>query len=69
MLYSDEDCVISTTELPARDMAAKIRTAMPIMPFIPGPETLIIAILFRWVIPLTGLPSSPLVGPINVPGA
>ncbi len=40
MLYSEDDCVISTTEIRARDIAAKTRAAMPTIPFIPGPETL-----------------------------
>ncbi len=60
---------MSTTEIPARDMAAKTRAAIPIIPFIPGPETLNIAILLRLEIPLTGRLSSSLDAPISVPGA
>ena len=38
----------------ARDITAKTRAAMPTMPFIPGPETLNIAMLLRLKMPLTG---------------
>lgn len=69
MLYSEEDCVISTTEIPLRDIAAKTRAAMPTMPFIPGPETLNIAILLRLEMPFTGRSSSSALAPISVPGA
>ena len=69
MLYSEEDWVISTTEIPLRDMAANTRAAMPTIPFIPGPETLNIAMLFRLEIPFTGRPSSSVLAPISVPGA
>ena len=69
MLYSEEDWVISTTEMPARDITANTRAAMPTMPFMPGPETLIIAMLFRLVMPFTGIASSVLSLPISVPGA
>ena len=69
MLYSEEDWVISTTEMPVRDMAAKTRAAMPTMPFMPGPETLNIAMLFRLVMPLTGFSSCSPSPPIRVPGA
>jgi hypothetical protein len=58
MLYSEEDWVISTTEIPLRDMVANTRAAMPTMPFIPGPETLNIAMLLRLEMPFTGRPSS-----------
>ena len=61
--------MISTTEIPARDIAAKTRAAIPIIPFIPGPETLNIAILFRFEIPFTGSSSSSTLAPISVPGA
>ena len=60
--------MISTTEMPARDITANTRAAMPTMPFMPGPETLIIAMLFRLVIPFTGIASSVLSLPISVPG-
>ncbi|MNE64487.1 hypothetical protein D3C80_1599030 [compost metagenome] len=69
MLYSEEDWVISTTEMPERDITANTRAAMPIIPFIPGPETLIIAMLFRLVMPFTGVLSPRLSLPIRVPGA
>ncbi|MNE29765.1 hypothetical protein D3C80_1232560 [compost metagenome] len=69
MLYSEEDWVISTTEMPLRDIAANTRAAMPTMPFMPGPETLNIAMLFRLEMPLTGKSSSSWLAPINVPGA
>ena len=69
MLYSEEDWVISTTEIPARDMVANTRAAMPTMPFIPGPETLNIAMLLRLEIPFTGRSSSSRLAPISVPGA
>ena len=69
MLYSEEDCVISTTEIPLRDIAAKTRAAMPTMPFIPGPETLNIAMLLRLEMPFTGRSSSSALAPISVPGA
>ncbi|MNH06590.1 hypothetical protein D3C79_659620 [compost metagenome] len=69
MLYSEEDWVINTTEIPARDITANTRAAMPTMPFIPGPDTLIIAILFRLVMPFTGVSSATLSPPIKVPGA
>ncbi|MNE28650.1 hypothetical protein D3C80_1220970 [compost metagenome] len=69
MLYSEDDWVISTTEMPARDITANTRAAMPTMPFIPGPETLIIAILFRLVMPFTGVSVSRFSPPISVPGA
>ncbi len=59
--------MISTTEMPERDIAANTRAAMPTIPFIPGPETLNIAILFRLEIPFTGRPSSSDVAPISVP--
>ena len=39
------------------------------MPFRPGPETLIIAILFKLVIPFTGVVESTTLAPISVPGA
>src|SRR5471030_295562 len=69
MLYSEEDWVMRTTEMPERDMTAKTRAAMPTMPFMPGPETLIIAMLLRLVMPLTGVLSPRLSLPISVPGA
>ncbi len=70
MLYSEEDWVISTTEMPVRDIAANTRAAMPTMPFMPGPETLNIAMLFRLEMPFTGRPSSSVLSlPISVPGA
>lgn len=69
ILYSEDDCVISTTEIRARDIAAKTRAAMPTIPFIPGPETLNIAMLFRLEMPLTGNSSSSRLAPMSVPGA
>lgn len=59
--------MISTTEIRARDIAAKTRAAMPTIPFIPGPETLNIAMLFRLEMPLTGNSSSSRLAPMSVP--
>lgn len=61
--------VISTTEMPVRDIAANTRAAMPTIPFMPGPETLNIAMLFRLVMPFTGFSSTSPSPPIRVPGA
>ena len=34
---SDDDWVMRTMEMPARETAVKRRPAMPTMPFMPGP--------------------------------
>ena len=57
MLYSEDDCVIKITEIPAFDIAENTRAAIPTIPCIPGPETLNIATLSRLVIPFTCNPS------------
>ena len=57
ILYSEDDCVIKMTEIPAFDIAEKTRAAIPTIPCIPGPETLNIATLSRLVIPFTCNPS------------
>ena len=53
MVYSELDWVINKTEIPARETAAKIRAAIPLRPFIPEPDTLIIAVPFKQEIPRT----------------
>ena len=40
--------------MPARETAAKIRAAMPDLPFMPLPETLIIAVFLRHEMPRIG---------------
>lgn len=47
MLYSEDDCVISITEIRARDIVVKTRVVMSIIFFIFGLETLNIVMLFR----------------------
>ena len=60
--------MISTMLTPARETAEKIRPAMPTMPFMPGPETLNMHMPERSEMAFTFRSSSPLSGPIRVPG-
>ncbi len=53
IVYSELDWVISKIETFARDTAEKIRAAMPCFPRIPAPETEIMAVFFKQVIPRT----------------
>ena len=69
MLYSEDDCVIKITEIPAFDIAENTRAAIPTIPCIPGPETLNIATLSRLVIPFTCNPSDFTWPSIMEPGA
>ena len=46
--------MIKSIEIPALETASKIRAAIPDFPFIPEPETLIIAVSFRQLMPRIG---------------
>ena len=51
IVYSEDDCVIRTTEIPAPETAAKMRLAIPECPRIPVPPTLTIATFLRQEMP------------------
>src|SRR5574344_89553 len=53
IVYSDEDCVMSRIEIDARETAANILLAIPVLPLMPVPLTLIMAVFFRHEMPHT----------------
>ena len=54
IVYSLEDCVMRSMEIPARETAAKILLAIPVFPFMPLPDTLMSDVFLRQLIPRTG---------------
>lgn len=54
IVYSDEDWVIRSIEMPARLTAWKMRLAKPVRPFMPLPDTEIRAVFLRQEMPRTG---------------
>ena len=56
MLNSHDDCVINTIEISSCANALNTRDAMPTLPFIPGPDTVIIASSCKLESAFTGSP-------------
>ena len=54
MVYSELDWVISRMDTPPRLTAAKMRAAIPLLPFMLEPETLTMAVFLRQEMPRTG---------------
>ena len=52
--YSEDDWVMSATEIPALEMQLKILPAMPTTPFMPGPDTFMRLMLSRSLMPFIG---------------
>ena len=69
IVYSELDCVMSSMEMPVRATAANMRAAIPCLSFIPEPDTLIIAVFLRQLMPRTAPADEKGPTPIRVPRA